>query len=65
MYITSPKRKNGSIVVLWLSHLIKNRIVIQSKEPRIIERYKEIAKKLLMSIKRVSLNCLNCQRRSV
>ena len=55
MYITSPKRKNGSIVVrlvesFWKEGKVKNRIVKtigQSKEPRIIERYKEIAKKLL------------------
>ena len=55
MYITSPKRKNGSTVVrlvesFWKEGKVKNRIVKtigQSKEPKIIERYKEIAKKLL------------------
>ena len=56
MYITSPKRKNGSTVVrlvesFWKEGKVRNRIVKtigQSKEPKIIERYKEIAKKLLV-----------------
>ena len=55
MYITSPKRKNGSTVIrlvesFWKDGKVKNRIVKtigQSKDPRIIEHYKKTARKLL------------------
>ena len=55
MYITSPKRKNGSTVVrlvesFWKEGKVKNRIVKtigQSKDPVIIEQYKKTAKELL------------------
>ena len=55
MYITTPKRKNGSTVVrlvvsFWKDGKVKNRIVKtigQSKDPKIIEQYKTTAKKIL------------------
>ena len=55
MYMTSPKRKNGSTVVRLVVSFrqdgkVKNRIVKvigQSKDPRIIEHYKKTAQKLL------------------
>ena len=55
MYITSPKRKNGSTVVrlvesFWKEGKVKNRIVKtigQSKDPDTIEKYKETARTLL------------------
>ena len=55
MYITSPKRKNGSTVVrlvesFWKEGKVKNRIVKtigQSKNPDIIEQYKKTARTLL------------------
>ena len=55
MYMTSPKRKNGSTVVRLVVSFrqdgkVKNRIVKvigQSKDPRIIEHYKKTARKLL------------------
>lgn len=55
MYMTSPKRKNGSTVVrlvesFWKDGKVKNRIVKtigQSKDPNIIEQYKKSARKLL------------------
>ena len=55
MYITSPKRKNGSTVVrlvesFWKEGKVKNRIIKtigQSKDPVIIEQYKKLARELL------------------
>ena len=55
MYITTPRRKNGSRVVrlvesFWKDGKVKNRIVKtigQSKDPEVIERYKKIACELL------------------
>lgn len=55
MYITSPKRKNGSTVVrlvesFWKEGKVKNRIIKtigQSKDPNIIEEYKKTARTLL------------------
>ena len=51
MYMTSPKRKNGSTVVRLVVSFrqdgkVKNRIIKvigQSKDPRIIEHYKKTA----------------------
>ena len=55
MYVTSPKRKNGSTVVrlvvsFWKEGKVKNRIVKtigQSKDPEIIEHYKKTARKII------------------
>ena len=55
MYMTSPKRKNGSTVVRLVVSFrqdgkVKNRIIKvigQSKDPRIIEHYKKTARKLM------------------
>ena len=55
MYITTPRRKNGSRVVrlvesFWKDGKVKNRIVKtigQSKDPEVIKRYKKIACELL------------------
>lgn len=55
MYITSPKRKNGSTVIRLVECFrkdgkVKNRIVKtigQSKDPQIIKHYKTIAKQIL------------------
>ena len=60
MYVTSPKRKNGSTVVRLVVSFrqdgkVKNRIIKvigQSKDPRIIEHYKKTARKLLDKYKK-------------
>lgn len=69
MYITSPKRKNGSTVVrlvesFWQEGKVKNRIVKtigQSKDPVIIEQYKKSARELLDKHKKgiISLSSLS------
>ena len=69
MYITSPKRKNGSVVVrlvesFWKEGKVKNRIVKtigQSKDPEIIEQYKSKARELLDKHKKgiISLKSLS------
>ena len=53
--MTSPKRKNGSTVIrlvvsFWKDGKVKNRIIKtlgQSKEPKIIEHYKETARRMI------------------
>ncbi len=69
MYITSPKRKNGSTVVrlvesFWKEGKVKNRIIKtigQSKDSKIVEKYKQEAKKLLEQHKKglLSLSSLS------
>ena len=67
MYITSPKRKNGSTVIrlvesFWKEGKVKNRIVKtigQSKDPVIIEQYKKSARELLEKHKKGIISLSN------
>ena len=69
MYMTSPKRKNGSIVVrlvesYWQDGKVKNRIlktIGQSKDLKVVEEYKRMARKLVEEHKKgiISLSKLS------
>ena len=69
MYMTSPKRKNGSIVVrlvesYWQDGKVKNRIlktIGQSKDLNVVEKYKQAALKLVEEHKKgiISLSKLS------